>query len=107
VPVHGLDADQVLLTPFFSLNTTRTGTRAARLNELRDRARQGDREAAMKVMYELSRGSEESSLDNPLAPPRQELLTAPPPAEPLPRRSAKRARPAKRKKATKRKRVKT
>ena len=37
VPVHGLDADQVLLTPFFSLNTTRTGTRAARLNELRGR----------------------------------------------------------------------
>jgi hypothetical protein len=107
VAVHGLDADQVLLTPFFSLNTTRTGTRAARLNELRDRARKGDREAAMNVMEELSRGSEQSTLDNPLADPRQEPLAAPPPAEPLPRTSAERARPAKRKKATKRKRAKT
>ena len=106
VPVHGLDADQVLLTPFFSLNTTRTGARAARLNELRDRARQGDREAAMQVMNELSRGSEDSKLDSPLAPPRQEPLAAPPPAEPLPRRSGESARPPKRKKATKRKRAK-
>jgi hypothetical protein len=59
----------------------------------------------MKVMEELSRGSEQSKLDPPLATPRQESLAAPPPAEPLSRRSAVRARPAKRKKATKRKRV--
>src|SRR5262249_6375609 len=104
VAVHGLDADQVLLTPFFSLNTTRTGPRGARLNELRDRARQGDREAAMKVMYELSRGSEESLLDNA----RASAAGAPcgsASSRTTPRRSAERARPAKRKKATKRKRV--
>ena len=77
VPVHGLDADQVLLTPFFALSTTRTGTRSARLNALRDRARKGDRTAAMQVMSELSRGSEASALDQPLAAPQQEQLAAP------------------------------
>ncbi len=95
VPVHGLDADQVLLTPFFALNTTRTGIRAARLNELRDRARQGDRTAAMQVMDELSRGSEQSGLAQPLASPRHEVLQATPPdVEPAPRRTKTRKPPA-------------
>lgn len=58
VPVHGLDADQVLLTPFFALHTTRTDSRAARLRSLRDEARKGNREAALQVMEEMSRGGE-------------------------------------------------
>jgi hypothetical protein len=60
VAIHGLDADQVLVTPFFALQTTRAGTKGARLRQLRDKARKGDRAAAMQVMEELSRGSEES-----------------------------------------------
>lgn len=76
VPIHGLDADQVLLTPYFALNTTRTGTRAARLRELRDRVRQGDRTAAMQVMAELSRGSEDSRLAKPFSVSRPEQLLA-------------------------------
>jgi hypothetical protein len=71
VPVHGLDADQVLLTPFFALNSTRTGARAGRLHQLRDKARLGDKTAAMQVMVELSRGSEQSELTEPLAPVEQ------------------------------------
>jgi hypothetical protein len=65
VAIHGLDADQVLVSPFFALNTTRTGVRAQRLRELRDHARGGDREAALLVMRELTHGSEESALDRP------------------------------------------
>jgi len=96
VAVHGLDADQVLLTPFFSLKTTRTGTRSARLNELRDQARLGDRVAAMQLMEELSRGSEESSLDQPLAPPEQEPIQGAPPAvEAAPSRKKSSKKPAK------------
>ena len=66
VAIHGLDADQVLLSPYFDLNTTRTGKRAQRLRELRDRARQGDQQAALQIMSELSRGAEDSLLAEPL-----------------------------------------
>ncbi len=67
VPIHGLDADQVLLSPFFALNTTRTGLRAQKLRELRDRARSGNRDAALQVMKELTHGSEASDLVNPVS----------------------------------------
>lgn len=101
VAVHGLDADQVLLTPFFALNTTRTGSRAARLHQLRDRARQGDQTAAMQVMVEMSRGSEQSELTTPLAEPagqvaQQSMQTAV--AVTKKRRTAKHPAKAKRKK---------
>jgi predicted ATP-binding protein involved in virulence len=93
VPIHGLDADQVLLSPFFALNTTRTGKRAARLRELRDRVRQGDREAAMQVMDELSRGSEESRLAKPLSVSRPEQLLANPVETDSSRSMPKKSRP--------------
>jgi len=61
IPVHGLDADQVLLTPFFDMQTTRAGSKATHLRSLRDRTRKGDRAAAMQIMDEMSKGSEETT----------------------------------------------
>jgi predicted ATPase len=58
IPIHGLDADQVLVTPFFDLGTTRASGRGQRLRELRDRARRGDKEAAIQLMDAMSRGDE-------------------------------------------------
>jgi predicted ATPase len=58
IPVHGLDADQVLVTPFFGLNTSRVGDKAARLKDLSSRASEGDRRAASQLLREMSQGSE-------------------------------------------------
>ena len=44
--IHGLDADQVLLTDFFGLKTTRAPGKVTQLEELERKARHGDREAA-------------------------------------------------------------
>ena len=92
VAIHGLDADQVLLSPFFALQSTRTGARAQRLRELRDRARQGDREAAMQIMSELTHGSEESQLSKPLSTPQPEPPLATPVGSSVTRDAPRRAR---------------
>jgi hypothetical protein len=81
VAVHGLDADQILTSPFFALNSTRTGDRAQRLRELRDRARRGDADAAMAVMAELTHGSEASNLDQPIAAAKEGTSLAAPNAQ--------------------------
>ncbi|WP_161967548.1 AAA family ATPase [Fimbriiglobus ruber] len=57
--IHGLDADQVLISNFFGLATTRTDEKASRLDRLTERAREGDDEAAKKVIEELATGSED------------------------------------------------
>ncbi|NJL29050.1 MAG: AAA family ATPase [Thermoanaerobaculia bacterium] len=57
-PVHGLDADQVLLSEFFGLETTRSDEKGRRLKELTLRARDGDAAAAQLLLEELSRGTE-------------------------------------------------
>jgi hypothetical protein len=44
--IHGLDADQVLLTDFFELNTTRAKAKRTQLDQLKQKARSGDDEAA-------------------------------------------------------------
>lgn len=56
--VHGLDADQVLLSDFFGLESTRAPGKDRLLKELTLRAREGDTEAAKQLLEELSRGME-------------------------------------------------
>lgn len=60
-PVHGLDADQVLLTDFFGLKTTRAVGRNQKIKLLSLRASQGDSDAARGLLEEMSRGGEEGS----------------------------------------------
>lgn len=56
--IHGLDADQVLLTEYFGLKTTRAGGKSQRLKELTLKARGGDAKAALQLLTELSGGQE-------------------------------------------------
>jgi hypothetical protein len=57
-PVHGLDADQVLLTEYFGLSTTRASDYSARLQALSEAAAKGDPAAALALARALSHGSE-------------------------------------------------
>jgi hypothetical protein len=57
-PVHGLDADQVLLSDFFGMESTRAPSRSRMLKSLSLKAREGDTEAAKKLLEEMSRGAE-------------------------------------------------
>ncbi len=57
--IHGLDADQVLLSDFFGLKTTRAPGKVSQLEELERKARHGDQEAARKIILAMSRGMEE------------------------------------------------
>jgi predicted ATPase len=56
--VHGMDADQVLLTRFFGMESTRATAKDRRLKTLALQAREGDLDAAKRLMDEMSRGSE-------------------------------------------------
>jgi predicted ATP-binding protein involved in virulence len=56
--VHGLDADQVLLTRFFGLQSTRVEGKGRRLKALSLEAREGDPRAAAELLKEMSRGME-------------------------------------------------
>ncbi|MCX7049143.1 MAG: AAA family ATPase [Candidatus Sumerlaeota bacterium] len=56
--IHGLDADQILLTEFFGLTTTRADERSVRLKELTLRARSGNSQAALALIKEMSMGME-------------------------------------------------
>jgi hypothetical protein len=58
--IHGLDADQILLSDFFGLSSTRAEAKKTQLDQLTARARKGDDEAALQIVRELSRGLEES-----------------------------------------------
>lgn len=58
-PIHGLDADQILLTDLFGLKTTRAPSKERRLEELTIRARGGDDDAARMLIAELARGMED------------------------------------------------
>ncbi len=57
--VHGLDADQVLLTDFFGLKSTRAFGKERILKELTLKARDGDTEAAKELLEQMSRGMED------------------------------------------------
>ncbi|MGB7510856.1 MAG: AAA family ATPase [Pelodictyon phaeoclathratiforme] len=56
--VHGLDADQILLTEFFGLDSTRAPGKKRTLKELTLKARGGDTEAAKQLLEQMSRGVE-------------------------------------------------
>ncbi len=57
--IRGLDADQILLTEFFKLASTRTGEKREQLARLTEAARKGDAESALELLREMSRGLEE------------------------------------------------
>jgi len=56
--VHGLDADQVLVTKFFNMSSTRVGVKETRMKELSQKANTGDRKAAELLVHEWSKGLE-------------------------------------------------
>lgn len=58
--IYGLDADQILLTDFFALKSTRAKPKINLLEELTKKARCGDNEAAKNFLIELSRGMEKT-----------------------------------------------
>jgi len=58
--IHGLDADQVLISRFFGLSTTRAPSKARRLDRLTLKARGGDEAAAKQIIAELAGGTEDT-----------------------------------------------
>jgi predicted ATPase len=56
--VHGLDADQILLTDFFGLASTRAVGKKRTLKDLTLRARTGDTKAAEELLEAMSQGAE-------------------------------------------------
>lgn len=57
-PIHGLDADQLLLTDLFGLTTTRADAKQKKLKKLSLDARRGDADAALMLLREMSKGGE-------------------------------------------------
>jgi hypothetical protein len=58
--IHGLDADQILLTDFFGLSTTRATSKARELEALRRRATLGNDRAKREYIRALARGMDPS-----------------------------------------------
>jgi hypothetical protein len=56
--IHGLDADQILLSDFFGLQSTMAGAKREKLNDITDRIRSGDKNAALQLIREMSSGTE-------------------------------------------------
>jgi predicted ATP-binding protein involved in virulence len=56
--IHGLDADQILLTDFFGMQTTRAPAKESQLQKLTESAREGDVSAAKDLLKELTKGME-------------------------------------------------
>jgi hypothetical protein len=57
--IHGLDADQILLTDSFGLKTTRAPSKRRQLESLKAKARAGDRVAARRIILAMTEGTEE------------------------------------------------
>ena len=58
--IHGLDADQVLLSDFFGLKTTRAESKTRQLDKLSLQAALGDDQAAERLISKLAEGMEEA-----------------------------------------------
>lgn len=58
--VHGLGADQILLSRFFGLKTTQAPEKVGRLTKITKRIRQGDTDAPLELIREMSVGTEET-----------------------------------------------
>ncbi len=56
--IHGLDADQILLSDFFGMESTRSPSKESQLQELTKNAREGDANAAKELLRQLSKGME-------------------------------------------------
>lgn len=56
--IHGLDADQILLSEFFGLKTTVAPAKRRQLDEITDRIRSGDKDAPLQLVREMSTGTE-------------------------------------------------
>jgi energy-coupling factor transporter ATP-binding protein EcfA2 len=57
-PIHGLNADQILVSSYFGLNTTRAPGAEDKLRELSQRAMSGDSEAAVTFLKVLTSGAD-------------------------------------------------
>jgi hypothetical protein len=58
-PIHGLNADQILVSSYFGLNTTRAPGAEDALRQLSLRAMNGDSEAALEFLKKLTSGTEQ------------------------------------------------
>lgn len=58
--VHGLDADQILVTDFFGMESTRSPGAAREIKSLTLKARLGDADAARNLLLHMSRGLEKT-----------------------------------------------
>lgn len=58
-PIHGLNADQILVGPYFNLETTRAPGAVDELQRLSKRAVHGDRDAALTYLEKLTAGFDE------------------------------------------------
>ena len=58
--IHGLDADQVLISDFFGLKTTRAESKTRQLDKLTLQAALGDDQAAERLISKLAEGMEEA-----------------------------------------------
>jgi hypothetical protein len=56
--IHGLDADQILLTDFFGLKTTMAPAKRRQIDQITDRIRSGDKSAPLQLIREMSSGTE-------------------------------------------------
>jgi hypothetical protein len=56
--VHGLDADQILVTELFGLKTTRAPGKVKQLEDLQRKARHGDKRAAREIILAMAKGTE-------------------------------------------------
>ncbi len=56
--IHGLDADQILVSSLFGLESTRAVPKRKQLQELTIRARRGDDKAAKQLISEMAKGLE-------------------------------------------------
>jgi predicted ATPase len=61
MPIHGMDSDQVLLTEFFGMASTRSSAKERELKTLAMKASEGDLQASKKLMYAMSTGMEKAA----------------------------------------------
>ena len=60
-PIHGLNADQILLSSYFNLDTTRAPEAVDELRDLSRRAMSGDPKAALTFLEKITEGTEPAS----------------------------------------------
>jgi AAA domain, putative AbiEii toxin, Type IV TA system len=70
--IHGLDADQVLISSFFGLKTTRAASKREQLSRLRQAATLGNDEAKRSYIRALASGMEETDAVTSTEPGRDE-----------------------------------